>query len=107
MTIPLTAPVDGHYTLIGTTYVDDDDLGDVIACSISQQTEPPALDDDYSWQWQSGGALHGSKGVIAGTRVIAVTEGTTTDVGYVCENVSDGLADFHDTTLSAIFTPAP
>ncbi|MEO1056461.1 MAG: hypothetical protein AAFY28_06040 [Actinomycetota bacterium] len=106
----LDAPADGHFTLIASSNVYEDTAGQTAYCSISTHTDPTDYDADYLWAWSSSGQNTGIDAVIAGTRVISVDAGEQLSVGYVCGSFSAGNnnpSNFTNTTLSAVFTPAP
>ncbi len=107
VTMELDPPVDGHYTLIATTYAFEATEADEVLCSISTQTDPAAYDTSYNWRWRSSGLFSGSLGIIAGTRVIPVAQGAPITVGYVCGSTNAGGSGVNNTTLTAIFTPTP
>lgn len=105
--VTVTGPAAGQVTVNSTTRAYEYTPGDEVACSISEATTPPTLDDDHLQVWESAGD-DGDDGQLAGTRMFDIAADEVATYQLVCEHSGTSAnARLDDSVLTAIFTPAP
>lgn len=107
VSLDVTAPAAGRIAVVSTSLIGEGDAGEGVTCSINNTgSTPPAFDFDYEQIWISPGAPVTS-GQISGTRVFDVADGQLVRIKLVCVQIGPGTSGINDSTLTAIFTPAP
>jgi len=103
VSLMVTAPADGQVTVDSATWVETNDPGGQLVCSISSGD---AFDEQYAQIWVSAGAV-GDRAQLSGTRTFDLTAGDAGEYHLFCRNEGDQIAQFVAGTLTAIFTAAP
>lgn len=99
-------PVDGTLIVDSSHQVAESTEGDVLTCSINLFAD---IDPEHEQEWQSGGAGDGGIGQMAGTRGFDIPGGGAPYTVYLyCKHSgSSGSSSVYDSSLTAVFYPAP